>query len=363
MREIILHFKKLDWILILIVLLLVGIGLVSIYSSSLARGDFLNFKKQIVFFLFGFFLMILLSFIDWRGIKEEPYLILFFYFICFFGILGLLFLAPKIRGTQHWYKIGFFTIDPIEFLKIVLVLLLAKYFSKRHIEMYKLSHIILSGIYVFLPSIFIFLQPDLGSTLVLISLWIGILIISGIKLRHFLLLCLFAIFIFILSWQFFLKEYQKARIISFFVPIDPLGVSWSQIQAKIAIGNGGIFGQGFAKGSQTKYRFLPEPQTDFIFAAIAEEFGFLGITLLLFLFFILIWRIQRIAFLTQSNFARLFAGGFNILLISQLFINIGMNLGLLPIIGIGLPFVSYGGSALISNFIALGILESIKVHC
>ena len=363
MKEIILHFKKLDWILILASIFLVGIGLISIYSSSLARGNFLNFKKQIIFFALGFVLMLLASFIDWRGIKEEPYLILFLYLICLFGILGLLFLAPKVRGARHWYKIGFFTIDPVEFLKIVLLLLLAKYFSKRHIEMYKLSHIILSGIYVILPSIFIFLQPDLGSTLVLIFLWVGVLIISGIKIRHFLLLCFLAILVFILAWQFFLKDYQKARIISFFVPIDPLGVGWSQNQAKIAIGNGGIFGQGLGKGSQTKYRFLPEPQTDFIFAAIAEEVGFLGITFLLFLFFLLIWRIQKIAFLTQSNFARLFAGGFNVLLVSQLFINIGMNLGLLPIIGIGLPFVSYGGSALISNFVALGILESIKVHC
>ncbi|NCO80464.1 rod shape-determining protein RodA, partial [bacterium] len=330
------HFKRLDWILIVVAILLVGIGFLSIYSSSLGKGDFLNFKKQVIFFGIGFFLMIILSFFDWRELREDPYLVLILYLICLFSLAGLFFFAPEIRGVRSWYKVGPISIDPIEFTKIVLIILLAKYFSKRHIEMYQVRHIFLSGFYLLLPAILIFLQPDLGQVIILIAFWVGVLLISGIKLRHFLILILCFLLIFILSWNFLLKDYQKERILSFLIPFEPLGVSWSQNQAKIAIGSGGIFGQGIGKGSQTQYGFLPEPQTDFIFSAIAEEMGLIGVSVLLFLFSILLWRIIKIAIDSQSNFSRLFASGFSILLISQIFIHIGMNLGISPIIGIPL---------------------------
>jgi len=362
MKEILVHFKRLDWILIVVAILLVGIGFLSIYSSSLGKGDFLNFKKQVIFFGIGFFLMIILSFFDWRELREDPYLVLILYLICLFSLAGLFFFAPEIRGVRSWYKVGPISIDPIEFTKIVLIILLAKYFSKRHIEMYQVRHIFLSGFYLLLPAILIFLQPDLGQVIILIAFWVGVLLISGIKLGHFLILILCFLLIFILSWNFLLKDYQKERILSFLIPFEPLGVSWSQNQAKIAIGSGGIFGQGIGKGSQTQYGFLPEPQTDFIFSAIAEEMGLIGVSVLLFLFSILLWRIIKIAIDSQSNFSRLFASGFSILLISQIFIHIGMNLGISPIIGIPLPLISYGGSSLIAIFIGLGILQSIKTR-
>lgn len=355
------HLKRLDWILIIVAILLVGIGLLSIYSSSLGKGDFLNFKKQLIFFGIGLLLMFIFSFFNWRIFKNDPYFILILYTFCFVFLIGLFFFGPEIRGVKSWYKLGPITIDPIEFTKIVLIILLAKYFSARHIEMYRIRHILLSGFYVFLPALLTFFQPDLGSVLILIALWLGILIISGIKLGHFLILIFCFLLIFIFSWSFFLKDYQKERILNFIQPhlADPLKIGWSQRQAKIAIGSGEIFGQGFTKGSQTRYGFLPEAQTDFVFAAIAEEFGLIGAGFLFFLFFILIWRIIKIGLSAKSNFPRLFATGFAILIFSQLFIHIGMNLGILPIIGIPLPFVSYGGSSLIANFIGLGILESI----
>jgi len=356
------HLKKLDWILIAAAILLVGFGLLSLYSSSVSKGDFLNFKKQLIFFGIGFFLMLIFSFFDWRAFRENPYLILTLYFFCLIGLIGLFFFAEAIRGAKGWYKVGPISLDPIEFTKIVLIILLAKYFSMRHIEMYRVRHILLSGFYVLLPAVLIFLQPNLGSAIILIAVWLGILIISGIKLRHFLILVLCFLLILILSWNTVLKDYQKERILSFFYPIEPLGISWSQNQAKIAIGSGGLFGQGMGKGSQTQYGFLPEPQTDFIFSAIAEETGLIGVGILLLLFSILIWRIMKIAISAQSNFPRLFASGLSILLISQIFIHIGMNLGILPIIGISLPLISYGGSNLITTFIGLGILQSIKTH-
>lgn len=357
------HIKKLDWVLITATVLLVGIGFLSLYSSSLGRGDFLNFKKQIIFFGVGFSLMIGLSFLDWRSLREDPYLILILYFLSLAALVGLFFFAPEIRGVKSWYKVGPISIDPIEFTKIVLIILLAKYFSGRHIEMYRIRHILLSGFYVLIPALLIFFQPELGSILILIALWVGILLISGIKIRHFLILCFCGLLVLILGWSAFLKDYQKERVINFIMPqIEPLGGAWSQNQAKIAIGAGGIFGQGLGQGSQTQYGFLPEPQTDFIFAAIAEEFGLLGVGILFFLFSLLIWRIIKITLSATSNFPRLFGTGLAIILISQIFINVGMNLGILPIIGIPLPLVSYGGSSLIMTFVGLGILESIKSH-
>jgi len=354
------HLKNLDWILIVAAVLLVSIGLTSIYSSSIGKGDFSNFWKQLIFFGIGISLMFFFCFFQWRIFRESSHLILILYLISLLSLVGLFFFAPQIRGVQRWYKIGPISIDPVEFTKIILIILLAKYFSMRHIEMYRIRHILLSGFYVSLPAVLTFFQPDFGSIIVFGALWIGVLIVSGIKVRHFLILLLILLLISSLSWAFLMKDYQKERILSFIAPADPLGANWSQNQAKIAIGAGGIFGQGLFKGSQTQYGFLPEPQTDFIFAAIAEEMGLAGVSVLLLLFLILIWRIFKIALSSQSNFPRLFSVGLAIVLISQIFINIGMNLGILPIIGISLPLVSYGGSGLITILAALGILQNIK---
>lgn len=353
------HFRKLDWVIIICTIFLVGFGLLSIYS----QGDFYIFKKQIIFLVASFILMFLISFFDWRGFRENPYFILVLYFFCLILLAGLYFFAPEIRGVKSWYKIGPFSFDPISVTTLVLIILLAKFFSMRNVEMYRLSHILLSGLYILLPIGLVFFQPDLGPVLILVALWIGILVISGIKLKNFAILTICGLLILILNWSFLLKEYQKERVMSFLSPqIEPLGVNWSQNQAKIAIGSGGIFGKGIGKGSQTQYGFLPEPHTDFIFAAIAEEFGLTGIIVLLSLFGVLIWRIMKIALSAESNFPRLFASGLVIVLVSQIFIHIGMNLGILPVIGIAFPFVSYGGSNLIAIFMGLGVLQSIKTH-
>lgn len=360
--DIIRHLQKLDWILMAAAGGLVIFGLLLIYSCSLSSGNFFNLQKQIIFFVLGIFLMIAVSFFDHRLLRNEPYLILSAYFFCLLTLAGLFFFAPEIRGIKGWYKVGPFSIDPIEFTKIVLIILLAKYFSMRHVEMYRVRHIILSGFYVFLPAVLIFFKPDLGSVMVLVSLWMGILCISGIKLRHFFVLVLCGILFFALSWVFLMKDYQKERVVSFIQPqFEPLGIGWSQIQSAIAIGNGGLYGQGLGKGSQTQYGFLSEPQTDFIFSAIAEETGLAGVAVLLLLFLVLMWRILKIAIKASNNFSRLFISGFAVLLASQVFINIGMNLGMLPIIGIPLPFVSYGGSGLLMFFAGLGVLQNTRV--
>jgi rod shape determining protein RodA len=356
------YLKKLDWILIISVFLLSVLGLVCIYSISSGTGSFLNFKKQIGFIVLGFFLMMLLGFFDWRGFRDNSYFLLILYLICCLLLFGLLIFVPEIRGIRSWYKIGPFSFDPIGLSTIVLVMLLAKFFSKRHVEMYKLRHIILSGFYAAIPFFLIAFQPDLGGALIMLAIWGGILVISGIKLKHFFVLIFLGIIVFTASWSLFLKDYQKNRIVGFLTPqTEVLGINWSQTQSKIAIGSGGIFGQGFGQGSQTQHGFLSEPYTDFIFSVLAEEFGLVGIFVLLLLFSTLLFRITKTALQAESNFPRLFASGLAIFIFVQFFIHVGMNLGILPVIGLPLPMVSYGGSNLIAIFIGLGILQSIKV--
>jgi len=339
--------------------LLTLIGLVSAYSFSLMKDDFFFFKKQFFLTIFALLIFVLFSLIDYRVLKTS-YLIFFIYVVVILLLLGLFFLSPQTRGTKSWYQFGYFSLDPSELAKFLVIIFLAKYFSTKHIEMYRLFHIGASGFLVFLPAVLIFFQPNFGSALLLIGIWIGVLLISGIKLNHFLIILGVFLLIGIFSWNFLLKDYQKQRIVSFLLPsTQNLGSGWQQFQSKIAIGSGGFWGLGFAKGFQVKYGFLPEAQTDFVFAKIAEEFGFLGIVILLSLFLILLWKILKLAMISQDNFSRLFCGAFAVSLFLQISINIGMNLGLLPVVGIPLPFLSYGGSNLVINYLCLGILQNI----
>jgi len=353
---------KFDWVLFGASVGLCLFGLVLIYSSSGLSQDFTNFYKQLLFLFLGVVLMFLVSMYDNRKLRENSFLILFFYFLCLVLLAGLFFFAPRIRGLKSWYNLGGFSFSPIEPTKLVLILVLAKYFSKRHIELYNLKHIIASGLYVAIPAILVFFQPEFGSVIILLSIWLGILLVSGIRVREFVILLLIFLLVFGLTWNFLFKDYQKERVFSFISPqADPLGQGWSQAQAKISIGSGALLGQGLGKGSQTQYGFLPEVQTDFIFSAIAEETGFIGINFLLFLFSLILLRVVKIAMNASSNFSRLFACGFAFSFFVQMAINIGMNLGLLPVIGVPLPLVSYGGSNLIFTFIALGVLENMRI--
>ncbi len=348
------HLKKMDWQIIISACILVCFGLAGIFSSGWARNDLSNFYKQIVFFIVGFSLMVFISMFDYRLIKNNSYFILILYGTCLLLLIGLYFFAPVIKGTRGWYKLGFLSLDPNEPTKIVLLFLLAKYFSMRHVEMYKFRHIILSGLYVALPAFLIFLKPDLGGTAILVLMWLGVLLISGIKTKHLLIILFCFVLVGTFGWNFLLEDYQKDRVISFIFPTDPLGSSWSQDQAKISIGSG--------HGSQVQYGFLPEPHTDFIFSVISQEWGAIGVFLLFFTYGYLIWQILKVAIYSGSNFPRLFASGFVVILISQFLLNIGMNLSLLPVVGVYLSFVSYGGSGLLFNFIALGVMQSIKTR-
>ncbi len=361
-RNFLANIRQLDWGIIVSALILCAFGLEAIYSTSFLSGNFLNFKKQLIFIAIGFLAMIIMSFFDWRFFKSHSSIIIILYFICL-ALLGGLFFFKAHRGIKSWYDLGFFYFNPIELLKIVLIILLAKYFSKRHAEMYNAAHVVISGLYVAVPCALIFFQPDLGSVMIIIALWLGVLFVSGIKPQHLLALILVGAISISLGWSFGLRDYQRQRIISFANPqADALKTGWNQNQAEIAIGSGGWFGKGIGNGSQGQLGFLPEPQTDFIFCVIAEEMGLIGVIVLLSAFLYFVGRIISIALHAPDNFSRLFAAGFCISICAQALINLAMNVRLFPIVGIPLPLVSYGGSNLIFTFAAIGILQSIKAN-
>ena len=354
--------KRFDWFIVAASVFLSVSGLMAIFSSSFYLEDFLNFKKQLIFLILSLVIMFVAGLIDWRIFRDGPYLVFVLYIISLASLIGLLFFGIEVRGSRSWYELGPISFNPIEFTKLVLVILLAKYFSTRHVEVYRIRHMLISGVYIFIPALLILLQPEVGSVIILGLIWVGVLVISGIRVKHFLILCLCGLVLLALSWSFLLQDYHKARIASFLSPsLAPLGIGWNQTQAKVAIGSGGLWGQGFGRGTQIRYGFLPASQTDFIFAGLAEEWGLFGAGLVLLAFGILVWRMVKISLSSQSNFPRLFSAGLAIIIVAQVVINVGMNLGLLPIIGIPLPLVSYGGSSLLATFLGLGIMQSMEL--
>jgi len=360
--------KKLDWVLIGAVLLLIIIGLLSIASASQARtGAFTNFKKQLFFAVIGLILLGTFCFIDYRFLRNYSAVVLILYISSIFLLILLLVLGSRVRGSVSWFQfgspIGEFGFEPVEIMKFVLIVTLAKYFSNRHVDFGLIRHIFISGFYVLIPVALVLLQPDLGSAALLLIIWVGIMLVSGIRARH--LLALFLIFTVIsgFSWKFFLEDYQRARILTFFEPQkDPLGQGYNILQSIIAIGSGGFWGKGLGHGSQSQLNFLPEQHTDFIWATIAEEWGFFGVAFVLVLWGIIFWRLFIIAIGATTNFARLFVFGFMLLLLAQIAINIGMNMGFSPVIGIPLPLLSYGGSSLVTTLLAFGIVQNIKIN-
>lgn len=359
--------KKLDWILVGSIILLLVIGLLSIASASQARtGELTIFKKQLVFAVFGLTLMCLLSFVDYRFLRNYPAIVLSLYISSVLLLFSLLLWGSKIRGAASWFRInlssGALNFEPVELVKFSIIILLAKYFSSRHIDFGLFRHIVISGFYIAIPFMLILLQPDLGSAVLIVIIWIGIMLVSGIRARHLLVLFLIFSILSGTAWQFFLKDYQRARILTFFEPQkDPFGYGYNVLQSIIAVGSGKFWGKGLGHGSQSQLNFLPEQHTDFIFATIAEEWGFLGVSFILVLFGLIFWRLFVAMSNATTNFARLFIFGFTALLLAHISINIGMNIGFLPVMGIPLPLLSYGGSSLISIIVAFGIIQNIII--
>jgi rod shape determining protein RodA len=322
--------------------------------SSFTTSD-TYFYKQGFWIVFMISIWFSLSAIDFRFLRQTK--VVMFAYVFFLGILSLLHLVGHVaKGAQNWFSFGGFSFQPSDMMKVVLIIVLAKYFSRRHIEIANIRHIIVSGIYAFIPFVLIVLQPDLGSAMIIASIWFGMVLISGISKKHLFAVFFIAVLTFLLAWNLVFKPYQKARIMNFIYPLqDVRGTGYNAYQSTIAVGSGGLLGKGVGYGTQSRLNFLPEYRTDFIFAAYAEEWGFVGAMFLLLFYGIIFYKLSRFAIVAESNFEALFTYGVIIWFASHIIINIGMNIGLMPVTGIPLPLMSYGGSHLLAEGIALGM--------
>lgn len=361
------HLRKFDWLLIGAVLGLCAISLLEFWSIDVgarAYGQTSNlFVKQGVFLLAGLIVMFFLAFFDAQIYRNYSLFLVTLYFFSLVLLAAVLLFDYKIRGMAGWFRFGDFNFAPVELAKFTIILILAKYFSRRHIEVYRVRHIIISGLYAGLSILLVLLQPDLGSALILAAIWLGMVLLSGMKHRHLVIVLLTGVIISILAWSFAFKPYQKERILTFLNPAkDPLGYSYNLIQSKIAIGSGGLWGKGLGHGSQGQLNFLPAKHTDFIFSVFAEEWGFAGVLFLFGLYSLFFWRLMKIVMAMGNNFFRLFVAGYAIMIFAQITINVGMCLGLMPVTGIALPFMSYGGSNLLINLMMLGVVQNIATQ-
>jgi len=359
-----LFFKKIDWLLVISVCLLMILGIVLIYSVALGTQselNILNFKKQIAFFVLSLILFFGIAiFLNYRFLVKANMAL---YILGVIVLLAVLILGRQIRGTTGWFNLGWFSFQPVEFVKIILIIYLSKFLSDKARYLHQFRYLVISSLGVLLLMALVILQPDFGSALILFSLWIILIWLTGIKKSHLVLMVSLLLITCLFSWLFVMQPYQKQRVLVFLDPsLDPLGSGYNVSQAIIAIGSGGIWGKGLTFGSQSQLKFLPESQTDFIFAVLAEELGLLGIILLLGLFSLLFWRLIYWARKLNDNFAVYLIMGTCILFFVQLTVNVGGNLGLLPITGITLPFISYGGSSLVANMILVGIVQSVIVR-
>lgn len=356
------HLRKMDWLLAFAAGVLIIIGLLTLASLS-SSSQFAFFSKQVIWALLGIVVFVGASFFDYRILRNYSGLLILLFFVLTGFLLLLLLTGSRVRGVISWFHVGGLAIEPGEFMKIVLIVILAKYFSRRHVEIYRLRHLVISGIYAAIPGFLVLIQPDLGTAMILASIWLGIVLFSGIRWKHLAMFFILGVLAAILAWFFVLAPYQQDRVTSFLNPWkDPKRSGYNAIQSMIAVGSGGLFGKGVGYGSQSHLNFLPESETDFIFAAFAEEWGFIGVTFLLSIYGILFWRLYRVGIRANDNFARLVILGVSTVIFVHLVIHVGMNTGLLPITGITLPLVSYGGSSLLTMLILLGLAESIAIR-
>ncbi len=352
---------NIDWLLFTSLIPLLGAGLITMRPFTGEGGDYF-FNRQVIWIVISLVIFFAFSRVDWRFLKTSGLLLGLFAFSTFLLLL-LLFFGKIVRGSTSWFNFFFFSVEPSEPFKLLLILILAKYFSVRHIEIANFKHIFITGIYTAIPAGLIFLQPDFGSAIVFVLIWLGMVAVSGISKKHLLFVLLIFVLAFILCWFFIFKPYQQARISTFLNPLqDPQGSGYNALQSMIAFGSGQVWGKGIGFGTQSRLNFLPEYRTDFIFSAFAEEWGFVGVLIVFVCFGILFWRILRNAYLGQSNFERLFGIGLTIFLMTHFVLHVGMNIGVLPITGLTLPFLSYGGSHMVTVFAGLGILMGFRSH-
>jgi rod shape determining protein RodA len=361
MSKIKLYLKNLDWLMFSSVILLSSFGLLQIYSIALGQvdNDFSNFNRQLVFLVLGIILFFIFVFIDWRFLKG---LYLYVYLLAFVLLSSVLFFGDTIRGGTRWFSIMGFGFQPVEIIKVILILFLAAFFTNLSTKVKTVRHLIISLVSTLILVILVMIQPDFGSAMILLSIWMVIVLVSGFKRKYFIILAILSLLSSLVVWNFVFEPYQKNRILSFIDPNrDVQGTSYNVSQAVIAFGSGGLIGQGVGFGSQTQLKFLPEAHTDFIVSVLAEEWGLFGMLMLLGLFALFFMRGLKALKYINHDFGTYFIISSLALIFLQMFIIIGMNMGIVPVVGLALPFVSYGGSSLLSLFILLGIMQNIII--
>jgi len=362
--------RHVDPVLLLAVGGLVISGLFMVYSATHQSLDAIGadpgtyLKRQATFAALGMVVVMLAASFDYRFLKVYAGII--------YGASILLLvlvrtpLGTSVKGSQRWFELFGFQLGPSELAKVALIIMLAAFLSeiRRSSADLSLPDVYRATAIAAVPGVLVFLQPDLGTSIVLMSILVGILVVAGARPRHLGVLALTAIVLTFGAFQLGLvKEYQIARLTSFLDPTnDPQRRDYNRLQAEIAIGSGGLTGLGYMQGTQTNLDFVPEQHTDFIFTVVGEEFGFVGAATMLLLFAVIVWRAFRIALLSKDPFGTYLAAGIGSMFAIQMFVNVGMTLGIMPITGIPLPFVSYGGSSLLTNGVAVGLLLNVHMR-
>jgi rod shape determining protein RodA len=349
--------KSTDWVLLLSALLISAAGLISMMSFS---GETGFAGRQALWLTVGVTSFFFVSFLDLRFLRRTEAVVVVYGVAVL--LLSLLFVFGSVfGGAQGWFNFGAFALQPADPAKLALILVLAKYFSRRHIEIARLRHVIVSGAYAFVIIALLFFQPDFGSAAIVAGLWLGVVLIAGIPVRHIAFLAGLSLIAGLFLWNFGLADYQKTRVMTFLHPLaDIQGSGYNAFQSTVAVGSGGMFGQGIGYGTQSRLQFLPQHETDFIFASFAEEWGFVGVCLLFVLFGAVIYRLVDNARRGETNFESLFALGVAVLIIVHATVHIGTNIGLLPVTGTTLPFMSYGGSHILVGYTLLGMVNSMR---
>lgn len=341
--------KTWDWLLFAQIATIGIISLTIIFSINRQLAI-----TQAIYWLLGLSILYVTSNFNYRLWIEESKKI---YFITILALVALLFFVEPIRGARQWFDLGLFRVQPSEIAKVATVLLLANFFKERSAK--DLSAVFMSFLLILFPALLIILEPDIGNSLTIFAIWLGITIASGLRFRHLFALALAGALVVLVFYEL-LAPYQKSRVLTYLNPnSDPLGTGYNIIQSKIAIGSGQLFGRGYLQGTQSQLYFLPEAESDFIFASITEQFGMFGASLLILVFMWLTLRIMNFTH-NKDRAGQLILIGIATFLIAQFTVNVGMNLALLPVTGITFPLVSYGGSSLLTTLFMLGLVFSIK---
>jgi len=356
------RFRDFDYLMFFCMFAIFALGVICLYSASFQKGILINknfVTLQAIWMLVGLFFL--------SAILSTSYIVLADFAYPLYGISIVLLLAVLVvgqtrYGAQRWLDLGFFDVQPSELAKIGFIFALARHLSVKNSSRYELKDLVVPFLLTGVPFLLILKQPDLGTSLIFLPILLAMLFVWGLRLRHLLVTVVLGAATAPLAWLF-LREYQKKRLLVFINPnIDPLGAGYTIIQSKIAIGSGHLFGKGWLAGTQNQLNFLPERHTDFIFSVIGEEWGFIGASLLVLLYFIIITRGLETVEKTNNIFGKLLATGLVVMLGMQVLINIAMTMGFMPVVGLPLPFVSYGGSSLVTSMIVIGILLNIGMN-